>query len=327
MHLNVWHSAASHEESEKQLDVPRLLFMNISEMSGVIPVTVRHPIWLDWASREVMEGTVGSGSHHSLQGFRLHTTWMQPPTGGLTHHIVLPRVLGENNGSLVKYELEKFPQALTQGLKIAIVLKPPAQDHWNIALDPVLPWILVESWSQREAQQAAQAEEEGSKEAGTSQPEVPTHGEPPGILIGGGGESLPMKTVPNREQVLATTRKILGRIHTLYLQMMHEMGSVREVDQTLAQTLMTEFVRLQLIVGEEFTSSLLALHSDLEASCEALVSDIVRTIDLHPNDPVACQVKAALQVFQQSTSMKVTLPLMELEAAYGDMEEFMQSHL
>ena len=109
--------------------------------------------------------------------------------------------------------------------------------------------------------------------------------------------------------------------------MMHKMGSMREVDRTLAQTLMAEFARLQLIVGEDFTKSLLALCSDLEASCEALVSDIVRTIDLHPNDPAACQVKAALQTFQQSTSMKVTLPLMQLEAACGDMEEFMWSHL
>ena len=40
MHLNVWHSAASNEASEKRLDVPHLLFMNISEMSGVIPVVV-----------------------------------------------------------------------------------------------------------------------------------------------------------------------------------------------------------------------------------------------------------------------------------------------
>ena len=80
----------------------------------------------------------------------------------------------------------------------------------------------------------AQAEEEGAKEAGTSQPEVPTHGEPPGIQIGGGGKSFPTKTVPNREQVLETTCEILGCIHALHLQTMHEMGRVREVDRTLA---------------------------------------------------------------------------------------------
>ena len=127
--------------------------------------------------------------------------------------------------------------------------------------------------------------------------------------------------------VLKTTREILGRIHALHLQTMHKMGSVQELDWIVAQTLMAEFARLQLIVGEDFTKSLLSLRSDLEASGEALVSNIVRTIEFHPNDPAALQVKAALQTFQQSTSMKVTLPLMQLEAACGDMEEFMQSYL
>ena len=50
------------------------------------------------------------------------------------------------------------------------------------------------------------------------------------------------------------------------------------------------------------------------------MSDIVRTMDLHPNDPASHQVKAALRKFQQTTSLKVTLPLMELEAAHEDME-------
>ena len=40
MHLNVWHSAASNEESENRLDEPHFLFMKISEMSDVIPVAV-----------------------------------------------------------------------------------------------------------------------------------------------------------------------------------------------------------------------------------------------------------------------------------------------
>ena len=90
---------------------------------------------------------------------------------------------------------------------------------------------------------------------------------------------------------------------------------------------MAEFARLQLIVGEDFTKSLIALRTDLEASCEALMSDIVRTLDLHPDDPASRQVKAALHKFQQTTSLKVTLPLMDLEAARDDMEEFMRSHL
>ena len=56
MHLNVWHSAASNKESENRLNEPHLLFVNISKMSDVIPVAVRHPILLDFISKEAMGG-------------------------------------------------------------------------------------------------------------------------------------------------------------------------------------------------------------------------------------------------------------------------------
>ena len=90
---------------------------------------------------------------------------------------------------------------------------------------------------------------------------------------------------------------------------------------------MAEFARLQLIVGDDFTKSLIALLTNLEASCEMLMSDIARTMNLHPGDSASHQVKAALQKFQQTTSLKVNLPLMELEAAHEDMEEFMRSRV
>ena len=160
-----------------------------------------------------------------------------------------------------------------------------------------------------------------------SQTEAPTPGESPQLEVGGSGKALLTKTAPDRERVLETTCEILAHIHALHLQTMHEMGSVWEVDRTLARTLMAESARLQLIVGEDLTKSLMALCTDLEASCEVLVSEIVRTLNLHPDDPTSCQVKAALQKFQRTTSLKVNLPLMELEAAHEDMEEFMWSRL
>ena len=106
------------------------------------------------------------------------------------------------------------------------------------------------------------------------------------------------------------------------------MGSVQELDRTLARTLMAEFVRLQLIIiSEDLTKSLIAFHSDLETSCEVLSSDLARTLNLHPDDPVSHQVKAIIQKFQQSTSMKMNVPLMELGAVREDMEGFFQSCL
>ena len=90
----------------------------------------------------------------------------------------------------------------------------------------------------------AQAQEEKSEGAKVSQTEVPTPGESPQHEVGGSGKALPTKMVPDRERVLETTREVLACIHALHLQTMHEMGSIREVDRTLAQTLMAEFARL-----------------------------------------------------------------------------------
>ena len=105
---------------------------------------------------------------------------------------------------------------------------------------------------------------------------------------------------------------------------MYEMGSMRELEWTLVRTLMAEFARLQLIIGEDLTKSLTALHSELETSSEALSSDLARILNLHSNDPAFPQVKELIQKYQQSISMKVNLPLMELGAAREEKEGFLQ---
>ena len=57
MHLNVWHAAASDEDSMGKLDSVCLILVSISEMSEVAPVSMLPPIFLDMASKEVMEKT------------------------------------------------------------------------------------------------------------------------------------------------------------------------------------------------------------------------------------------------------------------------------
>ena len=105
---------------------------------------------------------------------------------------------------------------------------------------------------------------------------------------------------------------------------MHEMGGMRELEWTLVRTLMAEFVRLQLILGEDLTKSLSALRTELETSSEALSSNLVSVLNLHSGDPVFPQVKELIQKHQQSISMKVNLPLMELAAAREDLGGFLQ---
>ena len=75
----------------------------------------------------------------------------------------------------------------------------------------------------------------------------------------GSGEALPGGTVLPQQRMIETMQEILVHIHALHLQTMHEMGSVRELDQTLACVFMAEFARLQLIIGQDLTKSLIAL--------------------------------------------------------------------
>ena len=92
-------------------------------------------------------------------------------------------------------------------------------------------------------------------------------------------------------------------------------------------TLMVEFPKLQAILGEDLTQSLSALHSELEASSEALLADMLNVLNLRPGDPGFSQVKELLQKHHQSVSLKVNLPLIELEAAKEDLNRFLQERL
>ena len=131
----------------------------------------------------------------------------------------------------------------------------------------------------------------------------------------------------SRQQVIDTMQEVLERIHAIRLQTMYQMGSIRELDQTLAQVLMVEFARMQLIIGQDLTKSLIALQLDLETSSQALLSDVARIVNLHPTNPASHQLKAILQGFQQVTSLKVNLPLLELQAAQEELESFLQQCL
>ena len=82
-----------------------------------------------------------------------------------------------------------------------------------------------------------------------------------------------------------------------------------------------------MILGEDLTKSLSALHSELETSSEAPSSDLLSVLNLHSGDPAFPQVKKLIQKHQQFISMKVNLPLMELEAAREDLGGFLQRHL
>ena len=142
MHLHVWHMAGSHAESEDKLNSSRLLFVNLSEMSCVLPVVVQHPVLLDVVKREAMMKTGEPMTPLHFRGFKLQTVWTQQPGEDLAHQVAFPHFLGKATSSMLEYEPERFPQDLTQGQKMVANLRQPSSNHWNIVSDLVIPLML-----------------------------------------------------------------------------------------------------------------------------------------------------------------------------------------
>ena len=136
-----------------------------------------------------------------------------------------------------------------------------------------------------------------------------------------------MEAACQEEQDLEVALSAIRCIHAIRLQTIHDMGCVREVEQAAVSTLMAEFARLQAILGEDLTQSLSALRLEPEASSEVLLADILNILNLCPGDPGFSRVRELLQKHHQSVSMKVNLPLIELEAAKEDLNRFLQECL
>ena len=303
------------------------ILVSISEMSDVVPVAMLHPIFLDVGSKEVMEKTGKPLAPLWFQGFRLHTVWSQPPGGKPVHQITFPCLQGDATTPMLEYEPEKFPQGLLQGPKMSINLRPPSRAHWNIESDLILTLTMDTYQRWLEAKRADQDPERESAGAEASPNEMPVLEKAPQAVASGSKAASPTETTCQGERDLETALDIVECIHALRLQIIHEMGSVREVEQVAVHTLMAEFARLQSILCENLTKSLSALHSELEASSEVLSADIFNILNLRPDDPAFSQLRELIQKHNQSVSMKVNLPLIEFEAAKEDLERFLQEHL
>ena len=137
----------------------------------------------------------------------------------------------------------------------------------------------------------------------------------------------PTKTTHQGEKDLEVALSAVECIHALRLQIIHDMGSMREVELAGVRTLMAEFARLHAILCEDLTKSLSDLRSELETSSEALSVDILNVLNLRPGDPGFSRIRELIQKHHQSVSMKINLPLIELEVAKKDLDRFLQECL
>ena len=174
---------------------------------------------------------------------------------------------------------------------MSIHLGPPSSEHWNIDSDLILTLTIDMYKRQHEAKWVEQDQEGESAGAEASPKEAPVPEKAPQVVTCGSKAASPTETTHQGERDLETALGIVEHIHALRLQILHEMGGVRELEQAAVRTLMAEFARLQSILGEDLTKSLSALHSELEASSEVLSSNLLSVLNLHPGYPALPHVK------------------------------------
>ena len=327
MHLSMWHTAACSEDSTDKLDSTRFILVSISETSEVVPVTQLHPVFLDVTGKEVMEKTGEPLAPLWFRGFRLHTVWNWPPGEEPVHQIAFPCLQGDATAPMLEYEMEKFPQSMQQGPKRAIPLRPPSSLHWNIESNLMFTIMVNTNQWRLEAKWAAQDPERESAGTEESPRETPVPEGAPPAIAGSSKAASPTETTRQGEKDLEAALGAIDHIHALRLQVMNHMGSVKEIEQAVDRTLMAEFARLQTIMCDDLTKSLSALRLELEASSEVLLADLLHVLNLHPGDPTFSRVRELIQKHHQSVSMKVNLPLIELEVPKEDLNRFLQECL
>ena len=108
----------------------------------------------------------------------------------------------------------------------------------------------------------------------------------------------------------------MDQVHNLHLQLMQEMGFIREIDQALAKSLMVEFLRLKAIIADDLSGTLWTWQTDMEATTDTFLRNldaVTQTSTTLPSKNAA--VGVALHQFRAATELRVALPLTQLDEA------------
>ena len=238
----------------------------------------------------------------------------------LTTQVAFPHLRGKIKSHLLNFQKQLLIPELHELPLLSAALAVADDKHWNIANDPIYPACLAEFRKRHEASQASQANK-SVKKSGTGggspilamTPPSATNSKPP-----------PTPALGDHE-VMELVRDTLDQVYALCLETLQEMGFIREVDRALAKSIMSEFIRLQLIVGHDLNTSLRAMHADLKATTDELIRDMdiaaQNFTDLPSENP---SVRVALHRFKELVKLKLMLLLVQVIATYEDMDRFLQ---
>ena len=309
---------ASDAEVDKRITKPHLMFLGINEASKVIPLPYVQPLFLDVPTASDITESKKLWSPHAFRAFRLHRV-LYAEGSTVRTQVAYPHLGGETTSHLLNFQKQQLIPELREHSMVSAALAEADDRHWNVTNDPVYPTCLEVFRRRHESSQDPQANKsaEGSGTGGGS----PTGAMTP--LSTTSSQPLLTPTLGSHE-IREIVCETLDQVYALRLEALQEMGFIREVDRALAKSVMVEFIRLQLIVGDSLNTSLQAMHADLEATA----ADLMRDMDIAAQNSIALPSKnpaigVALHRFMGLVKLKLALPLAQIDMAQEDMERFL----
>ena len=298
------------------------MFVGINEASKVIPLPYVQPLFLDVPTASDVTDSKKPWSPHAFRAFRLHRV-IYAEGSTLRTQVAYPHLDGETKSHLLNFQKQQLIPELREHSMVLAALAEADDGHWNVTNDPIYPTCLEAFRRRHESSQAPQANKsaKGSGTEGGSSPGAMT---PPSTTI-----SQPLFTPTlGAHEIREIVRETLDQVYALRLETLQEMGFIREVDRALAKSVMAEFLRLQLIVGDGLNTSLQAMYADLEAT----VAELVRDMDIAAQNSTALPLEnpaigVALHRFMDLVRLKLALPLAQVDTAQEDMERFLHHRL
>ena len=257
-----------------------------------------------------------------FRGFQLHRviyTGVSPLVG----QVALPRLQGKTVFHWAPRQKQVLMPELEEAPQLTVALSTSSANHWNIVNDPIFPSCLDAFKARHEASLASEAATLTRRSSSRGVSSTPTQELPLAIWP----QPPPTPTLEWWE-VDEKVAEVMDQVHNLHLEMVQEMGFIREIDQALSKSLMVEFLRLRVITGDDLSATLRAWQADMEAATEEFLRDVdaaTQTSTTLPSKNAA--VGAALHKYREVAQLRLALPLTRLDAAREEMEKFIQFHL
>ena len=313
---------ASQAEASNRTTEAKVIFVQIQLSSQVIPLPGVPTLFLDVKTPEDITDSKVPRPPQDFRDFWLYQVTLKgddPPTT----QVAFPCLQGKTVCSWTSRQKQVLPLELEEAPQITVALSTADPYHWNIVNDPIFPSCLDAFKARHKASLASEAATSTGGASSRGESSTPT-------------QELPLVTWPQPpptptlewQEVDARVAEVMDQVHNLHLQLMQEMGFIREINQALSKSLMVEFLWLKAIIADDLSGTLRTWQANMEATTDKFLRDLdaaTQTSTALPSKNAA--VGVALCQFRAAAQLRVALPLTQLDEAREEMEKFIQSRL